>query len=116
MDDEDSLRETMSEFLRNYGYEVHAVSNGEDAIQIFQKEKLSEHEFDLVILDLTIKGGLGGKETVQRLRALSPDVKIIAASGYSHDPVLSNYEQYGFNGILIKPFTIEELTCVMKSF
>ncbi len=115
MDDEPSLRESMTNLLRNYGYEVHSVSHGEDAIQIFQKEKLSSRQFDLVILDLTIKGGLGGKETVQRLRAVCPDVKIIAASGYSQDPVLSNYEEFGFDGIIVKPFTIEELTHVMKS-
>ena len=115
MDDEDALRDSMTSLLKSYGYDVHPVANGEDAIQKFQKEKIADQPFDMVILDLTIKGGLGGKETVQKLRDICPDVKVIAASGYSQDPILANYLEYGFNGIIVKPFTMDELVHVIRS-
>ena len=115
MDDEDALRDSMANLLTSYGYDVHTVSNGEDAIQKFQKEKIGKRPFDLVILDLTIKGGLGGKETVRKLRDLCSEVKIFAASGYSQDPILANYQDYGFNGIIAKPFTMDELIHTIRS-
>jgi len=115
MDDEDALRNSMASLLSNYGFDVHAVAHGEDAIQKFQKEKIARQPFDLVILDLTIKGGWGGKETVGKLRDISRDVKIIAASGYSQDPVLAHYREYGFDGIVVKPFTVAELMHAMSA-
>lgn len=115
MDDEDALRNSMASLLKNYGFDVHAVAHGEDALQKFQKEKIAQQPFDLVILDLTIKGGLGGKETARKLREVSRDVKIIAASGYSQDPILAHYQEYGFDGIVVKPFTMDELIHAINS-
>jgi DNA-binding NarL/FixJ family response regulator len=76
---------------------------------------MSENPFDLVILDLTIKGGMGGQETIRKLQEIDPNVKAVVSSGYSDDPVVSEYHNYGFQGMLNKPYTIQELEkCLNK--
>jgi len=69
--------------------------------------------FSLVILDLTVKGGMGGKETIKALRKLDNKTKTIVMSGYSNDPIISNFRAYGFDGVIPKPFTISELSSVI---
>ena len=92
------------------GNKVELVRHGEDAIGEFRRALLSGNPFDLVILDLTIKGGMGGQETIRKLREIDTDIKAIVSSGYySDDPVISEYREYGSNGLLSKPYTIEEL-------
>jgi two-component system cell cycle sensor histidine kinase/response regulator CckA len=115
MDDEEIVRKAIGRMLKDKGFEVVFAEDGEEAIQNFREAKNSSHPFDAVILDLIIPGGLGGKETVKKIREMDTNVKIIVASGYSNDPVMANYEKYGFDGVIAKPFHIEELIKILKS-
>jgi PAS domain S-box-containing protein len=115
MDDEGIVRKTIGRMLTDRGSEVVFAEDGVEALKKFREAKNSPHPFDAVILDLTIPGGMGGKETVKKIREMDSNVKIIVASGYSNDPVMANYEKYGFNGVLAKPFHIEELVKILKS-
>jgi two-component system cell cycle sensor histidine kinase/response regulator CckA len=109
MDDEELLRDVTRSILERLGYEAEVACDGEEAIQIFSKAKESGSPFGLVILDLTIKGGIGGKETIKRLKELDPDVRAIVASGYSSDPVMANFREYGFDDALQKPYRLIDL-------
>ena len=109
MDDEQMIRELAGEILWHLGYEVEFASNGDEALALYQKSMNSAKPFDAVILDLTVRGGMGGKETIQQLMGIDPDVKGIVSSGYSDDPGMTNYKKYGFSGVVAKPYTLEEL-------
>ncbi|MCD6534833.1 MAG: PAS domain S-box protein [Deltaproteobacteria bacterium] len=109
MDDEEVVRETITEILTTFGYEVEVVSDGQQAL-----EKYREQEFALVIMDLTIPGGLGGRETIKLLKEFDPQVKAVVSSGYANDPVVAEYEKYGFCGFLNKPYIIEDLLQLLK--
>jgi CheY-like chemotaxis protein len=109
MDDDTSIREVMEETLGFLGYEVITARDGNEAIDIYRQYISSRQRIDLVIMDLTIPGGMGGKETVGKVLDLDPDAKIIVSSGYSQDPVMADYESYGFIDILAKPYSLEEV-------
>jgi CheY-like chemotaxis protein len=109
MDDEDMIRKNLGKLLQTFGYEVEMAKEGTEAIDLYKKAKTSMHPFDVVIMDLTIIGGKGGRETIKNLLEIDPDAKAIAASGYSNDPIMANFEQYGFRGMITKPFKIENL-------
>ena len=85
------------------------------ALILFEHAQQSGKPFDAVILDLTIRGGMGGKETIVKLRALDPGVKALVASGYSNDPVMSQYEEAGFDGMVPKPFSAQQLTLALQA-
>ncbi|MDA0738383.1 MAG: response regulator [Nitrospirae bacterium] len=110
MDDEEAIRLLLDQMLTLLGYTVELAANGDEAIERFAKAQSLCQPFCAVILDLTIPGGLGGKDTIQRLRLLDPKVQAIVSSGYSNDPVLSNYLAYGFQGMVAKPFRLDELS------
>jgi PAS domain S-box-containing protein len=110
MDDEEIIREFAGESLKDAGYEVEVVCDGREAVDCYQKAKEAKQPFAAVILDLTVPGGMGGKETLEKLLAVDPEVKAIVSSGYSKDPVMANFTQYGFMGIVPKPYRIEELS------
>lgn len=114
MDDEDMVRHITGKMLYQLGYEAEFVENGDDAIKVYKQAMKSRESFDAVIIDLTIPGGLGGKETIQKLLIVDPRVKAIVASGYQHDPVMSRYNEFGFCGVITKPFTIEELSMELQ--
>ena len=80
---------------------------------MFRRGLTTERPFDVVILDLTVRGGMGGKEAVRRLRELDPGVNAIVISGYSSDPVMARYAEFGFHGCISKPFSLDELTRVV---
>ena len=109
MDDEEEIRTVAEEVLRYIGYEVEIARDGAEAIERYREAKGSQLAFDAVILDLTVQGGMGGKETIKRLFEIDPNVKAIVSSGYSNDPVISDFKQYGFRGSLAKPYKIEKL-------
>ena len=110
MDDDESIREVMEETLGFLGYEVITASDGVEALHIYEHHIEARKRIDLVIMDLTIPGGMGGKETVGKVLELDPDAKVIVSSGYSQDPVMADYESYGFIDILAKPYTLEEVS------
>ena len=103
-DDDEAIRMGMAETLQQFGYEVVACNEGDSALKAFHEADDRGKPFDLVILDLTIKGGMGGLETIRKLQKIDPDIKGIVCSGYSNDPVLAKPQEYGFNGVLSKPF------------
>ncbi|WP_447971319.1 response regulator [Nitrospira sp. M1] len=113
MDDDDSVRLLLEEMLIHLGYEVESVPDGDDAITRYQQAKARQQGYSAVILDLTVPGGLGGKDTLEKLRQIDPDVRAIVASGYCNDPLLSRYSAFGFLGMVAKPFQLGELSEVL---
>ena len=109
MDDDETIRDVLHEMLTLMGHKVTLVKNGEEAIEAYKKAIEDNSPFDIVIMDLTVKGGMGGKEAAKKLLSLYPDAKIVVSSGYSDDSVMSNYSKYGFKGVLKKPYTLAEL-------
>jgi two-component system cell cycle sensor histidine kinase/response regulator CckA len=114
MDDEEAIRDIASQMLITLGYEVTCALDGEEAIALYQNAKESGQPFRAVILDLTVPGGMGGEETIEKLRAMDPQVKAIVSSGYANAPVIADFRRYGFNGVAAKPYTIAELGEVLQ--
>jgi len=96
------------------GYRVSFAGDGAEAVEQYKTDAASGEQFSVVILDLTVPGGVGGVEAIQDLLVIDPGVKAIVSSGYSTDPVLANYELYGFKGFIKKPFRIGEMTRVLR--
>jgi PAS domain S-box-containing protein len=115
MDDEKMILDMTAEMLEHLGYQVTTCDNGAGAIMLYKAARESGAPFSAVIMDLTIPGGMGGKETAQHILAINPDVCLIVSSGYSNDPILSDYRTYGFNGAMAKPYNIMELGQLLSS-
>lgn len=110
MDDDDMILGLSRRLLDRLGYQIEVARDGAEAIESYRHALEQAQPFDLVIMDLTVKGGMGGKEAMVYLRELDPAVKAIVSSGYSNDPIMANYRAYHFKEILSKPFRVEELT------
>jgi len=115
MDDEQSIRRMVEDALTQFGYEVTAAEDGQTAIDLFSAALTSGKTFDAILLDLTIPGGMGGKEAIQHLRRLDPHVKAVVTSGCSDDPIMSDFQAYGFQDILVKPYKISDLAKTLES-
>jgi signal transduction histidine kinase/ActR/RegA family two-component response regulator len=109
MDDEEIIREIALEILSHLGYEVDVCGDGQSALALYREALNSGKRYDAVIMDLTIQGGMGGKETMKELLGIDLTVKGIVSSGYSNDPILAHFSQYGFSGMVSKPYTVREL-------
>ncbi|MFZ5481311.1 MAG: PAS domain S-box protein [Myxococcota bacterium] len=109
MDDDPSVRELAGECLEELGYEAAYAADGAEAIERYTEARAARAGFDVVVLDLTVPGGLGGRETLRRLRERFPDVRAVAFSGYSNDPVVAAYKDHGFASAMQKPFVVEDL-------
>ena len=109
MDDEVSLKKMLGRMLETLGYESEFAVDGAEAIRMVKEAKESGKPYDAVILDLTIPGGMGGKEAINKLLEIDPELKAIVSSGYSDDPVLANFREYGFKGVMPKPFESRSL-------
>ena len=114
MDDEQALRNILTEMLRVLGYEVETAADGDEAVRLYQMSQDVGVPFDAVILDLTVTNGTGGKETIEKLLAINPVLRAIVSSGYSNDPVMANYRDYGFAGCVPKPYGIERLAHTLQ--
>ncbi len=114
MDDDPSVRDTMGQLLTHLGYQVDFARDGGEALKKYRRAYRNGNPFDLVIMDLTIPGGMGGKEAVKHLIELDPQAKAVVSSGYSNDEVMSHYQDYGFKGIIKKPFRLDEISQVVK--
>jgi len=109
MDDEEFIRVIATDLLEHLGYTVKAAREGREALTLYKKAMEDGEPYEVVIMDLTIPGGMGGKETILELKKLDPDVKTIVSSGYANDPILANFKEYGFDGMVPKPYKVEEL-------
>lgn len=114
MDDEDAIRNGGGEMLICYGYRVALARDGQETIELYKKAMEMGEPFDTVVMDLTVPGGLGGIETLSILRRIDPEVKAIISSGYANDPVVSDYEKYGFSGVVTKPYKFDELNEILN--
>lgn len=114
MDDEEMIRDVVGEMLNIMGYEAEFAKDGVEAIKKYNDAMEENRKFDIVLLDLTIPGGMGGRETMEKLLKLDPDVKGIIVSGYSTDVIISEYKKYGFKEAVLKPFRMDELSSVLK--
>jgi PAS domain S-box-containing protein len=113
LDDEEMFLDAICDGLTLFGYKVKGVKEGSDAVDEYQKAIEEGDPFDAVVMDLTIPGGMGGKLTMKELQGIDPDVKAIISSGYSNDPIMSDYARYGFKSVLAKPYGIEELCALL---
>ncbi len=115
MDDEVYVRDIAKEIFEDFGFKVATATDGADAVQLYKEAMESAEPFDFVILDLTIPGGMGGYRTLQKLQELDPEIKAMVTSGYSSDPIMSNYRHYGFVGRLKKPFKRNDIGRVLTT-
>jgi CheY-like chemotaxis protein len=114
MDDEDMIRVSTSEHLKRLGYEAETAEDGSEAIKLYKRAMKSGKPFDAVVMDLTIPGGMGGEETIKKLLEIDPNVKGIVASGYFNESIMANFREYGFSGVIAKPYEIHELNGVLQ--
>ncbi len=110
MDDEAEVRETTGNILKRLGYVVAFARDGEETVDMFLKARESGSPYNLVIMDLTVPGAMGGKEAIKKLLQIDPQVKAIVSSGYSNDPIMAEFRQHGFSGVVTKPFRLKDLS------
>lgn len=115
MNDEEMIRNVTEVQLKNIGHKAILVQDGAEAIRQYQECRTTGKPVDLVIMDLTIPGGMGGQEAAKHILALDPEAKLIVTSGYSNDPVMANYSHYGFQFAIIKPFSLKELIAAITT-
>ncbi|HTP65526.1 MAG TPA: ATP-binding protein [Geobacteraceae bacterium] len=109
MDDEEIIREIAGEILSHLGYEVESCIDGAEAIRMYEEALRAGEPYAAVLMDLTIPGGMGGKEAVGRIMEVDHRAKVIVSSGYSNDPIMAQYKKYSFRGVVLKPYSAEEL-------
>ena len=114
MDDDTMVRDIAKAMLTRLGCEVELAAEGEEAIAIYKKNLSAGTPADLIIMDLTIPGGMGGEDAVKQILAINPGAKILVSSGYSNDPIMANYKDYGFCGAIVKPYQMQELNKILQ--
>jgi len=114
MDDEFLIREVAGKMLKDAGFIVEKAVNGEQAVEMYKKAVSDGEPFDAIILDLTVPGGMGGHETLEKIKETDPSVVAIASSGYSEDDIISNPEKYGFAASLPKPYLRETFSDIIR--
>lgn len=114
MDDEENIRKTVGEMLTFLGYNVEFARDSAEAVSLYKEAFYSGKPFDAIITDLTIRGGMGGKQVLKELLKIDPHVKAIVSSGYSNDVLLSDFKKYGFHSEIAKPYKLQELGEVLS--
>jgi CheY-like chemotaxis protein len=114
MDDEEPIRTMAEALLKRLGLEVTCVADGQAVVEAYGEALAKGKRYDLVIMDLTVPGGMGGKEAMTELQKIDPRVKGIVSSGYSSDPVMANYKAHGFSGMVAKPYRLTDLAKVIR--
>jgi signal transduction histidine kinase/ActR/RegA family two-component response regulator len=114
MDDDEALRTLSHAVLTSLGYDVQTAADGAEAVALYETAKATDRGFDAVLLDVTVTGGMGGVEAAAKLKELDPALKLIVSSGYSDAPVMSDFSQYGFDAVIVKPWTVKEMSEVLR--
>ena len=115
LDDDEMIRELLEKILTAHGYKVEVAEEGEQAVELYKNAYASGQAFDVVIFDLTIPGGVGGRDALRRIKLLDHDVKAIVCSGYCADGVMSRYKEHGFSAALAKPFSVHDLMAIVQN-
>ena len=115
MDDEDIVRDIAGVMIRSLGHEVELAEDGEEAIAKYRESMKTGRQFDIVIMDLTVRGGMGGEEAIKELLQIDPDIKAIVSSGYTDSSAISEYKTIGFKACLTKPYDIDSLNRTLNS-
>ncbi len=113
MDDEEPVRGVVEDMLREMGHQVLLAKDGNEAIAMYQVSLEKAESIDMIIMDLTVPGGMGGEEAVKEILQLNPDAKVVVSSGYFNNPVMENYRDYGFCAAIIKPFIFQDLVKII---
>jgi len=114
MDDQELILKMVGNMLNIMGYDTVLATSGVKAVEIYREAYQSKNPFDMVILDLTVPGGMGGAKTIPELLKIDPKVKAVVSSGYSNDPIMANYQDYGFCGVVPKPYSMDQLSEVLN--
>ncbi|MGE9293203.1 MAG: hybrid sensor histidine kinase/response regulator, partial [Puniceicoccales bacterium] len=114
MDDEPMIQQITGDMLTHLGYEAHFAKDGDEAFDMYQTAAREGNPFDLVVFDLTVPGGLGGHESLKKIADAYPDVNGVVSSGYSSNPIMSDYRKFGFIGALAKPYSIQQLSWLLN--
>jgi CheY-like chemotaxis protein len=114
MDDEPEILGFLQLALKRVGYDADIAREGQEALRLYQEAARSQQPFLAVIMDLTVPGGMGGKEAIRVFREFDPHVRAIVSSGYSNDPVMADFRRYGFAGVVPKPYQLSELARVLR--
>jgi two-component system cell cycle sensor histidine kinase/response regulator CckA len=109
LEDDSAVIKTGTQMIEHLGHTVTAVQNGAEVLDLYSRSQRAGKPFDLVLLDLTVRGGMGGRETLEKLKQVDPDVVAVVTSGYADDPVIAEFGRHGFQAALLKPFTIRTL-------
>lgn len=109
LEDDSAVIKTGTRMLEQLGHSVTAVQDGAEVLDLYSRSQHAGRPFDLVLLDLTIRGGMGGRETLEKLKNVDPGVVAVVTSGYADDPVIAEFGQHGFQAALVKPFSIKTL-------
>jgi PAS domain S-box-containing protein len=109
MDDEPTIRDVATRMFKKLGYQPMTAADGEEAIALVRAAFDDKRPFDIVVMDLTVPGGMGGKDALPLIREIDPSIKAIVSSGYADDPVIANHEHYGFNGVMCKPYVLADM-------
>jgi CheY-like chemotaxis protein len=114
VDDDDMIRLMVPQMLAHLGYQAVCAATGEEALVLYQQAQETKQPFAAVVMDLIIKGGMGGQEAMSKLRAFDPEIRAIVSSGYSNAPVMADFQRYGFRGVLAKPYDMAELAAMLQ--
>ncbi len=114
MDDEEDIQDVLGKMLEHLGFDADFTDDGRKAVALYTRAVQDGNPYLATILDLTIPGGMGGKETLRLIKDYDPEAKVIVSSGYSNDPVMAHASQFGFSGFIAKPFNLHDLSKVLK--
>ncbi|HXK11294.1 MAG TPA: PAS domain S-box protein [Vicinamibacteria bacterium] len=114
MDDDDVVGGLVATMLTDEGFSAERARDGAEALELYRAARAAGRPFDVVIMDLTVPGGMGGKEATARLLEEDPEARVIVSSGYSNDPIMANYRDHGFSGVLSKPYRVADVSAAIR--